>query len=117
LDANSSDYTYAFIQGVGGLSQNLTLAASTTYKLSFAAAARSGEAADVFQVQIGDTSRVYVSSSTVTGNDAAFSNYSYTFTTPATIAGTPSILLQNISSSGGGGTVDFSNVGLTVVAP
>jgi hypothetical protein len=53
----------------------------------------------------------------VTGNDAAFSNYSYTFTTPATIAGTPSILLQNISSSGGGGTVDFSNVGLTAVAP
>jgi hypothetical protein len=85
--------------------------------LSFAAAARSGETADVFQVQIGDTSRVYVSSGNVTGNDAAFSNYSYTFTTPATIAGTPSILLQNISSSGGGGTVDFSNVGLTAVAP
>jgi hypothetical protein len=115
--ANSSDYTYAFIQGVGGLSQNLTLAASTTYKLNFAAAARSGETADVFQVQIGDTSRVYVSSGNVTGNDAAFSNYSYTFTTPATITGTPSILLQNISSSGGGGTVDFSNVGLTAVTP
>jgi len=107
----SGDNTYAFIQGAGNLTQNLTLATNTTYQLTFAAAPRSGDAGVVFQVQIGDTHGAYFTTGSLNATSSAFTNYNYTFTTPAAITGTPSIQLQNLSS--GGVTIDFTDVGLT----
>jgi hypothetical protein len=108
-----SQYTYAFIQNPGNLTQDLSLAASTTYQLSFYAAARAGDSGVLFNVQIGDNSQVYVASGSVTPGSDGFTQYSYTFTTPATISGTPTIQLQNTSASGSGVTVDFADVSLT----
>ncbi len=109
--ANAGGNTYAFLQGgVGELSQNLSLAANRTYKLEFDAATRSGNTA-IFRVQIGDYSQVYVTSGDVNGNTAAFSHYIYTFTTPGTFNGTPSIQLYNLTA--GDNTVVFANVSVS----
>jgi hypothetical protein len=108
---NSGDYTFAFIQGAGSLTQNLPLATNTQYRLSFSAGSRSGDAGVVFQVQVGDSHGVYFTTGTLNANTTGFANYNYTFTTPATIIGTPSIQLQNLSS--GGVTIDFTDVGLS----
>lgn len=109
--ANAGGNTYAFIQGgTGELSQNLSLAANRTYKLEFDAATRSGNTA-TFRVQIGDNTQVYVTSGDVNGNTAAFNHYIYTFTTPGTFNGTPSIQLYNLTA--GDNTVDFANVSVS----
>ncbi len=65
----------------------------------------------MFQVQVGDSNGAYVSTGTLSATSSAFVNYNYTFTTPATFAGTPSIQLQNLSS--GGITINFTDVGVT----
>jgi hypothetical protein len=86
------------------------------YQLSFAAAARSSDSGVTFQVQVGDNSQVYFTTGTLNGNSAGFTNYTYTFTTPASLSGTPSIQLQNVSATGGV-TIDFADVGLIPLAP
>lgn len=108
---NPGGNTYAFIQGgVGELSQNLSLAANRTYKLEFDAATRVDNTA-TFRVQIGDNTQVYVTSGDVSGNTAAFNHYIYTFTTPGTFNGTPSIQLYNLTA--GDNTVVFANVSVS----
>lgn len=118
--SSAGSYTYAFIQRVtgntNGLAQNLSLTANTTYQLSFDAAARAGNSPQ-FLVQIGDINQVYVSSGNVNANNAAFNHYTYTFTTPATLAGTPTIQMYNLTSSSSDYTVDFANVSLAAVVP
>ena len=117
---NSGGYTYAFIQRVtsntNGLTQDLSLSASTTYQLSFDAAARAGNS-PLFLVQISDNSQIYVSSGAVAANNSAFNHYTYTFTTPATIAGVPTIQLLNLTTNSNDYTVDFANVVLAAVVP
>ncbi|HEX3718786.1 MAG TPA: immunoglobulin domain-containing protein [Verrucomicrobiae bacterium] len=113
---DASQYTYVFMQGTGALTQNLSLAANTTYQLTFEAAARSTDSGVTFQVQVGDSSQVYTNTGSLNGNSAAFTSYSFTFTTPSSISGTPSIQLQNVSATEGI-TVDFADVGLTEVSP
>ena len=109
--ANDGGNTYAFIQsGTGELAQSLSLAGNRTYKLEFDAAARSGNTT-VFRVQIGDNTQVYVTSGNLNANNAAFTHYSYTFTTPGTFNGTPSIQLYNLTA--GDNTVDFANVSVS----
>jgi hypothetical protein len=108
-----SQYTYAFIQNPGNLTQNLSLAANTTYQLSFYAAGRSSDSGVVFQVQIGDNSQVYLTTGNVSAVNDGFTQYTYTFTTPASFSGTPTIQLQNVSPTGSGVTVDFADVSLT----
>jgi hypothetical protein len=103
-------YTYAFIQNAGSMSQNLPLPPNTTYTLTFAAAGRAGNAPS-FEVQIGDAAQVYVTTGSVSASTAAFTQYSYTFTTPATITGMPSVQLKNVTV-GGDNTVCFSEVAL-----
>ncbi len=114
---SASQYTYAFIQNPGNLSQSLTLTPNTAYQLSFYAAARANDSGVAFQVQIGDNSQVYVTSGSVAPGDAGFTQYTYPFITPASFSGTPTIQLQNVSASGSGVTVDFADVSLTPVAP
>ncbi|MEI6197703.1 MAG: hypothetical protein WCS42_25600 [Verrucomicrobiota bacterium] len=118
---NSGSYTYAFLQRVtgktNGLKQNLKLLPGTTYQLSFDAAARVGNS-PFFQVQLGDTNQLYVSSGSVAANNAAFKHYNYTFTTPATLAGSPAIQLNNLTTNVSTDyTVDFANVVLAAVVP
>ena len=113
----ASQYTYAFIQNPGNLTQDLSLATNTTYQLSFYAAGRSTDSGVVFQVQIGDNSQVYVTSGNVSAGNDGFTQYTYPFTTPSSFSGTPTIQLQNVSASGSGVTVDFADVSLTPVAP
>ena len=107
-----SQYTYAFIQNPGNLTQNLSLTPGTTYQLSFYAAGRSSDSGVVFQVQIGDNSQVYLTTGNVNALNGGFTQYTYTFTTPASFSGTPTIQLQNVSASGSGVTVDFADVSL-----
>ena len=110
--ANDGGNTYAFIQGgVGELIQNLSLAANRTYKLEFDAAARAGNST-VFRVQISDNTQVYVTSGDLNANNAAFNHYIYTFTTPGTFNGTPSIQLYNLTTVGDN-TVVFANVSVS----
>lgn len=119
--SSATGYTYAFIQRVAPstnqIAQNLSLSPGTTYQLGFDAAARAGNSPQ-FLVQIADNSQVYVSSGSVSANNAAFNHYSYTFTTPATIAGTPTIQLSNLTTNNATDyTVDFANVALAAVVP
>ena len=110
---NTGGNTFGFIQGTGKtLAQNLpSLAVNTSYILSFLAAARnqSGESNDVFKVQIGDGASVFVTSGNVVATNAAFQNFSYPFTTPASFSGTPSLQLSNASPAGDH-TVDFTSL-------
>ena len=110
--------TYAFIQsGVNGLAQNLTsLTLDSTYELSFDAAARASNPSVSFRVQIGDAVVTYVTtqvsgSDVLIGNPDAFTHYSYSFTTPSTFTGGPSIQLYNLTA--GDNTIDFANLSLT----
>ena len=111
--ANDGGNTYLFIQNTGNaLAQGLVgMAPTTGYTLSFQAAARSqsGETGDAFVVLLGDSNRVYVSSGTVLPGNSAFQTYSYTFTTPAVLAGVPSLQISNASPAGDH-TVDFTAV-------
>ena len=116
---NAGGYTYAFIQRVSaqtnGLVQNLALSANAAYQLSFDAAARAGNS-PLFRVQIGNTNEVFVSSGNVAANNAAFNHYTYTFTTPALIVGTPAIQLVNLTTNTSTDfTVVFANVVLAAV--
>jgi hypothetical protein len=113
--------TYAFIQsGVNGLAQNLTgLMFGSAYTLSFDVASRASNPSVSFRVQIGDAAVTYVStqvsgSDVLIGNPDAFTHYSYSFTTPSTFTGGPSIQLYNLTA--GDNTIDFANVSV-VVAP
>jgi len=113
--------TYAFIQsGVNGLAQNLVgFAPSTAYQLSFDAAARAGNNNVSFRVQIGDATQTDFTTQVggadvLIGNPAAFTHYSYTFTSTTTFNGGPSIQLYNLTP--GDNTIDFANLSLTVVS-
>ena len=120
--ANDGGLTYAFIQGgVRGLAQNIIgLTPNTDYQLTFKVAARSGNTNVVFRVQIGDASATYVTtqvggSDVLTGNPNKFVSYTYTFTTPASFNGGPSIQLYNLT--GGDNTIDFANISLVALIP
>ena len=118
---NAGNYTYAFIQRVTAntnrLAQNLNLSPSSTYQLSFDAAARAGNSPQ-FLVQIGDTNQIYVSTGSVGANNAAFNHYTYTFATPAAISGPPAISLCNLTTNVATDyTVDFANIELAAVVP
>jgi hypothetical protein len=112
---NSAGYNYGFIQNAGSLSQNLPLPPNTTYTLNFDAAGRKGNNPS-FQVQIADASQVYVATGTLVANTGVFTHYSYTFTTPAGIAGMPYIQLKNVTPSGDN-TICFSELNLTPATP
>ena len=119
--SNASGYTYAFLQRVTSvtnrITQNLSLSPSAAYQLSFDAAARVANSPQ-FLAQIADSSQIYVSSGNISANNAAFNHYSYTFTTPATIVGTPTIQLANLTTNTATDyTVDFANVALVAVVP
>lgn len=110
---NAGLRTYAFIQGgVNGLSQTLALLPSSAYQLDYDVAARAGNTAN-YEVLIGDSSQLYYAISNAPGNQAMFSHFTATFTNPATLNGTPSIRLMNLTS--GDNTVDFANVSLVLL--
>jgi hypothetical protein len=109
---NTGGGTYAFIQGgVNGLAQDLALTACTTYQLDYEVAARAGNTPN-YQVQIGDGTQVYYTS-TKAANNAVFVHFTATFTTPSALKGTPSIQLLNLTP--GDNTIDFANFSLMVV--
>ena len=114
---NAGGQNFAFLQGgVGMLGQNLPTAYTSNkmYQLSFDAAARAGNASVFFRVQIGDATQIHVTTQVgiveLTGNPAAFTHYSYTFTSPVAFDGAPSIQLYNLT--GGDNTMAFANVSL-----
>ena len=110
--ANTASNTFLFIQASSTkeLAQNLpALATNTIYTLSFQAAARSGESGDMFMAQIGDQNGSFVTSGAIVANNAVFQYFNYTFTTPATFNGMPSIQLYNINPATGR-SVDFTAV-------
>ena len=109
--ANTSGYTYAFIQGgMNGLTQNLTLQPNSVYQLDYDVAARAGETNDTYRVQTGDVTQTYYSVSNVLANPTAFNHVTALVTTPATFNGTPSIQLINLTI--GDNTIEFANVSL-----
>ncbi len=109
----SGGNTFLFLQNAPiELAQTLPkLMPNTTYTVSVQAAGRyqPTESNDLFQVQIGDSAIVYFTSGTVLASNTAFQAYTYTFTTPTTFSGTPSIQLYNVSASGDQ-TVDFTAI-------
>jgi autotransporter-associated beta strand protein len=115
---NSGGNTYVFLQNAPiELAQTLPgLVPNTTYTVSLQAAGRyqATESNDLFQVQIGDTSTVYFTSGSVLATNAVFQAYSYTFTTPATFSGMPTIQLYNVSATGDH-TLDFTAISVVVL--
>ena len=111
--ANAGGNTYAFLQRGGELVQALTLTPGTTYRLSFDTAGRVGYNNSVIRVKIDDNSQVYVSSGDLVGYPAAFSHYTYTFTTPATFDGIPSIHLENGTPPPDDSAANFANVSVS----
>ena len=115
---NAGGHNYAFIQGgVVMLGQNLPVSYTPNkmYELSFDAAARNGNPSVSFRVQIGDATQTHVTTQVggvdvLIGKPAAFTHYSYTFTSPATFDGAPSIQLYNLTV--GDNTINFANVSL-----
>ena len=117
---NAGGRTYAFIQGVGQLTQDLpgTYAPSTVYQLNFEAAGRGGYASPSFEVLIDDGAQQHFTTQVggvdLLGNPNAFDSYIYLFTTPPNFYGlTPVIYLKNIGGIGSD-AIDFANVGLHV---
>ena len=115
---NPAGQTYAFMQGGATafvLDQGLPAAYTTnaTYQFSFDAAARAGNSSVTFQAQIADNSVVHVGTGNLIANPAEFTHYSYTFTSPATFDGAPSVQLWNLT--GGDNTVAFANVSLVAL--
>ena len=107
---NPGGRTYAFVQGgTNGLRQNLTLLPNTAYLLEYDVAARSGNTVN-YQVQIGDNTQTYFTSSNVLADNAWFVRFTKTFTTPSTLSGSPTIQLWNLTQ--GDNTVAFANVSL-----
>jgi hypothetical protein len=111
---NDGGYTYAFIQNPGALYQFLPLAVSTTYTLDFDVAGRAGFDADTFAVKFGDPLTPFWDSGNIAANEAAFTHYTYNFTTPGAFAGPVTIQLWNVGGAGDT-AVDFANVALVVV--
>lgn len=109
--ASSGANTFLFIQGSGKqLAQTLpALTTNASYVLSFKVAARNqtGETNDTFKVQIGDNAGVFVSSGSGVAINTAFQSYSYSFTTPTSFDGMPSLQLYNLSATGDH-TVNFT---------
>jgi len=101
---------WGFLQGPGGWLQALPgLTPNRTYMMNFRAAVRSGEVAPTMRVQIGDATTVLVSSGDfANGSSVSFQPYSYTFTTPGSFDGVPSIQLYNL----GGTTANYTGVGV-----
>ncbi len=118
LDAGGR--TWAFIQGAGGLTQDLpvTYTPGITYQLNFDAAARAGNAGVDFQVRIGDATQEHFTTQVggvdLVGNPNAFVSYVYLFTAPATFDGTASIQMHNLMLTSGDKTMAFANVSLQV---
>ncbi len=114
---NSGGNTYAFVQGGGGaIYQPIALAANTAYTLSIDIAGRAGDAAPLFSVEFADSATPFAPfwvngglGATLPGNQAAFTNYTFTFTTPAVLGPATLIELWNRSPAGDN-TVDFANV-------
>ncbi len=118
--------SYGFIQNyVGELIQNLpTMAVNTTYQLQFDVASRNSDLGVLYRVQIGDATQTYVTtqvggSDVLVADNNQFHTMTYTFTTPASLNGTPSIQLYNINntSNSPGTTVDFANVSVVAYGP
>ena len=113
---NAGLRTFAFIQGGSTvLTQGLpaTYTTNATYQFSFDVAARAGNTNVTFRVQIGDNSVVHVGTGNLIANPAGFTHYIYTFTSPATFNGAPSVQLWNLTA--GDNTVDFANVSLVLL--
>ena len=113
---NAGLRTFAFIQGGSTvLTQGLpaTYTTNATYQFSFDVAARAGNTNVTFRVQIGDNSVVHVGTGNLIANPAGFTHYIYTFTSPATFNGAPSVQLWNLTA--GDNTVDFANVSLVLI--
>ncbi|MEI6673846.1 MAG: HYR domain-containing protein [Verrucomicrobiota bacterium] len=113
--------TYAFIRyGQGGLSQYLTLAPNTPYRMDFDVAARAGYTDQQYRVVIApsDTTGMdglYYDSGVQAGNSASFTHVTGTFTTPATLGAKPNIQLWNVSGSGDK-TIAYANVTLRLAS-
>ncbi len=105
-------HTYAFVKTSGSaIYQFVALSPNTTYALEFDAAGRPSGDASTFSVRFGDPFDTFWSSGSVAADYFAFTHYSYTFTTPGSLA-MPTIQLWNDSSSLGDTTVNFANVSL-----
>ena len=112
----NAGYIYAFMQGgLGALSQDLPAAYTTNavYQLSFDVAARAGNASVTFRAQIADNSVTHMATANLIGNPATFTHFDYTFSSPATFNGTPSVKLINLT--GGDNTICFANVSLILL--
>jgi len=108
---------YAFIQndnGQGTLTQNITLAANTTYVLTFEAAVRNGDsglASGSVTVNAGDAG---VLDNLIGINATSFTTYTDTFTTDSNVASTY-IVLKNTSNAEAGRTVAFTDISIEAV--
>jgi len=108
----SSSFLFIQASSTKELAQTLpTLATNTTYTLSFQAAARSGESGDEFMVQVGDQNGTFVTTGPIFANNAVFQYFSYTFTTPTSFNGVPSLQLYNVNPATGR-TVNFTAISI-----
>lgn len=109
---------YAFIQGFGGLSQDLSLTPGQEYQVNFSAAARSVFGSTLARIQIVDTPGLipYGSSGDFAPSSAAFVASSFTFTAPLTHTGSLMIQLYNLDSGDGNARAAvFSNLVMTAI--
>jgi hypothetical protein len=113
--ATPGGLTYMFeYPGGANASQNLSLAANTTYNLSYqVGASQWNPGACTYGVTIADGAATYYTASAV-ANSLAFDTITTTFTTPATITGTPVINLEDVAGPYSS-AVDFANVSITPV--
>ena len=115
---SSSDMAdMAFLQGQGtSISQTTTTIAGRAYKLNFNAAARQGEASDVLNVVLTDTTdSTQIATQAPAITDANFRSFTLNFVAPS--ASTTVEFLNQTANSAitGGFTVDVSGVSLVAV--
>ena len=105
--------------------QSISLTANTTYQLTYAFSTRAGNSGQgtiiIFNGASTGSTNAFPTTSLVsdteTGSAAAFVFYSDTFTTPATLASSQTILLENSGVTTGNtiSYIDYTDISLTVV--
>ena len=112
----SAASTWGFLQITGNsFTQTLTLAASTTYDLSFLAANRSSNANALGRVLLADDSTTYFDSTVTNWGTSQFQAVTDQFSTGASFDGNVVLTLSN-NSPAGDNTVNYSNLVIDAVA-
>ena len=109
---------FVFLQDAGSqISQNLSssLEPDTTYRISYVAASRAGNAAALGRVTVADASSTFYDSGVQQWSTAAFESVSAEFTTGASFDGPVVVTLRNESPSGDL-TVDYGKLEIVKVS-